>query len=134
MAAEAVGHAEDSTGSEAPGKPVQKCPVRLFQPSLASDSPFFVRLEATVSSDGRCSCEQGRAFFVSHRAETARDINRLSQSVHRIAPGYNETGWKGHGIAQAFGCGYNPAAQDCTTAHGLHTEHADVVLYEHRKH
>src|SRR5258705_3898280 len=66
--------------------------------------------------------------------KAARRIQRLLQDLYRIASGDYYASGKAHGIVQALDGAHCLALENERVAHGLHAQHADVLLHQNRKH
>src|ERR1700756_1189680 len=88
----------------------------------------FVKLEL-ASLRSLCSfCEQCSNLERIHRSKTASRLESLLKNRKRVAAGDDHASGKVHRVVKAFHRGRCFAFENKVVTHGLHTEHADIVL------
>src|SRR5437867_3605202 len=92
----------------------------------------LVQLVFPVVRGVRRPGEQRFHGCLAQRAKAARRVQRLLEHQQRVAAGDHDARRQIHGIVEAFDGRHRAAHQDERIAHGLHPQHADTLLQQHR--
>src|SRR2546422_588463 len=91
----------------------------------------LVQLVLAVARGGRRPGGQRFHFRLAQRAKGAGGVQRLLEHRQRIAAGDHDAGRQVHGVVEALDGRHRTAHQNERIAHGLHPQHADVLLDQH---
>src|SRR5256712_2077902 len=100
------------------------CPIKVMG--------RLVQLVFPVARGERRPAEQCCHGRLAQRAKGACRVQRLLEHRERVAAGDHDAGRQIHGIVEAFDGRHRAAHQDERIAHGLHPQHADTLLHQHR--
>src|SRR2546427_1455127 len=92
----------------------------------------LVQLVLPVARGVRRPAEQRFHGFLAQRAKAACRVQCLLEHGQRVAARDHHAGRQVHGIMEAFDGRHRAAHQDERIAHGLHPQHADTLLHQHR--
>src|ERR1017187_103832 len=107
-------------------------PLRILICAIECMSRLVVLVLAELR--GLCGLRQ-KCFDVGglHRPETLCGGQRLVEYPHGVAARNHDARWQIHGVVQALDRGGGFALKNDVVAHWLHSQHADIVLHQHRQ-